>query len=157
MRQLQAFSLLELMTVVGIIAIVAAATIPNYKGHVVRSRISTLMPIIENYKNDVITDIGQGVLYGNTVSTKIASGAANKPKYLTQLDRAAYGCLSAQFDLAQLGLTASGNELTLMLCPSLNVYGNVVWSCGYSATSTVEYGAYLPLDCRQQVVQDTTQ
>lgn len=156
--QMHAFSLIELMVVVAIVGTLSMVAVPSYKTQVLRSEIASLMPVADALKISIMEQHTYGVVFGATEDVQIAVAASDKPKYLGELVRTFYGCISVNYDLNQLGLeSGSGEELSLVLCPTSDATTGIVsWSCGYSATTTVGYATYLPAACRQAVVEDTT-
>lgn len=153
---LSAFSLVELMVVVAIIGMLAVVATPSYSNYVLRSRVASLLPLVESVKIEVMEGHSFGTTFGATTDVHIASGASNKPQYLDQLVRHNYGCVMVDYDLTQLGLESGGGEaLELMVCPTAGS-SVVTWNCGYSASTTVAYATYLPAQCQQASVTDTT-
>lgn len=151
-----AFSLIELMVVVAIISMLAVVATPSYSNYVMRSRVASLLPLVESVKIEVMEGHSFGTTFGVTSEVHIASGASDKPEYLDQLVRHNYGCVMVDYDLTQLGLESGGGEaLELMVCPSAGS-SIVTWNCGYSASTTVAYATYLPAQCQQAVVTDNT-
>lgn len=151
------FSLVELMVVIAIIATLATVAAPTYREHMLRTKVSSLIPMTNAAKIDIIEDISMGNTYGATTADIIASGASSKPAYLDDLVRGNYGCINVNYDLSQLGLAdGSGEELTMQICPSLSASNIITWNCGYSGTTTAGYVPYLPSNCRQAAVTDTS-
>lgn len=157
-NKISGINLLELVVTVAIISMLSAAAIPTYQKYVVRSKISSVMPIMDGFKTKIIKDHNYGVVYGNTSEDLIPANATNKPEYLYSLVRGEYGCIEAEFDLDQMGIRIDTNsELTLVLCPVTASAANTdAWVCGYSSSTSSEYFNYFPLDCKQEITPDTS-
>lgn len=156
--RVHAFSLIELMVVVSIVAILSAVAVPSYKNEVLNSQVASLIPILDSVKLDVMEQHNFGTVFGATQEVQIASDATTKPKFLGQLIRDSYGCVTVEYDLNQLGLdSSSGQKLSLVVCPLKDSSNTVVtWNCGYSSDTTTAYQNYVPSSCRQVVTYDST-
>jgi hypothetical protein len=135
---------------------VSVLAVPAYTKEMVTSRIASLMPLAEGLKVDIVEQHSYGVVFGNTTEVQIAAAAPDKPKYLESLVRDVYGCITINYDTAELGLDTA-EDLALVYCPTNDVDGGVIsWGCGYSAGSEATYSIYLPTNCRQVITTDTT-
>ncbi len=155
--RIHAFSLIELMVVVAIVAMLATAAVPSFNNEMIQSRVASLMPLADSVKTYVLEQHNIGTVFGTTTQVEIDSTTTTKlPKYLTSLVRDEYGCVTINYNTAQLGLN-SAQQLALVYCPTNDeANGVVTWNCGYSATSDTSYANYLPDACRQQATQDLT-
>ncbi len=153
-----AVSLLELVVVIAIVSMLAVAAVPSYERYVMKSKISSIMPVISGFKPDIIKDHNYGVVFGNTSSDLIPANAAHKPQYINILRRGAYGCIEAVFDLDQVGVSHDINSvLTLVVCPVTDSAGNTDdWVCGYSSDTSSEYFGFFPEECEQEITRDTS-
>src|SRR3990167_1961242 len=116
--QMHAFSLIELMVVVAIVGTLSMVAVPSYKTQVLRSEVASLMPVADAIKISIMEQHTYGVTFGATEEVQIAEAATDKPRYLAELVRTFYGCISVNYDLNQLGLeSGGGEELSLVLCP----------------------------------------
>lgn len=151
-----AFSLIELMVVIAIVAMLSVTAMPSYSNYIVRTRIASLLPLVDGVKMQVMEGHSFGTTFGLTTEVEIATAATNKPQYLDQLVRGNYGCVVVDYDLVQLGLENGGGEaIELQVCPVVTS-SVVTWNCGYSASTTAEYVTYLPQNCQQASVTDTS-
>lgn len=154
---MRAFSLLELMVVVSIIAILAIVVVPSYRDYTVRASIASLIPVADKAKNEVEDAHNQGVIFGTSGSqTYIAANAEDKPYGLATLTQGNYGCITIGIDLDALSLDTS-QQLGISFCPRV-VDDSIIWQCAYSSGSSVDYVEYLPAICQQAVtsIQDTS-
>lgn len=157
LSHIHAYSLIELMVVVSIVGILSTVAVPSYKDYVVKSKVVSLMPLTDAFKVAILERHNLGTVYGATQDIKIAAAATGKPANLQQLAIENYGCLQIDYDLAQLGLAnGSGEELSLVVCPNDDVENTIMWNCGHTATTTLDYVDYLPVNCQQEVVADTS-
>ncbi len=157
-RSNKAFTLIELLVVIAVFGILAVTAIPSYKSYVIRSQVASALSVTASIQEQIEQAHSYGTVYGTNTQTIIDSGASNKPQFLESLIIGTYGCIIITYDLSQLHLVASsGQELQLMYCPQ-NVVGtdSIIWTCGYSAATTVGYAFYLPSDCQQLITKDTT-
>lgn len=151
-----AVSLLELVSIMAVIGILSAVAVPNIQRYIVRGKIASVLPVIDVYKIDIMRARTYGVVFGNTSEDLIAENAGNKPKYLSRLTRAAYGCLEAVFDLEQLSVGHNdGQEIVLLLCPIATNSSADNWQCGYSADTTQDYVEFLPVECQEESTPNT--
>jgi len=144
---LRAFSLIELMVVIGIVALLVTAGVISYKKSVISSNIVSLISAADAVKNSVESSHNQGTIFGSGSSqTYVASTDTNKPHGLYSLTQVDYGCVDLNIDLAAIGLDGT-KTLILVWCPSEN-NGSIEWACGYDSSSYSSYLSYLPSNCQ---------
>jgi len=155
-KQTHAFTLIELMVVIAIVGMLAVVATPSYQDYMVRSRIASVLPVVDGFKIDVMTAHNLGTTFGATTEVQIASASSGKPEFLDELTRANYGCLQVDYDVADLGLDNGGGQvLELMLCP-IDTGDVIVWDCGHTVATESTYVEYLPANCQQASTNDTT-
>lgn len=143
-KNMQGFTLIELMIVVAIIAILAAIALPAYQDYVARSQVSEAATLAAGAKTAVTEQYANvGSFSAITNSTAgLAPAASIKGKYVTQVTVAG-GKVSST-----LGGSASAKVTGKILAYSpYDQGGSVSWSCGTSAGTTVP-SKYLPSACR---------
>lgn len=146
-RYFHAYSLLELMVVVAIVASLSAFAFVSYQQYLVRSNIAALIPLADQAKNAVEDEHNQGTIFGASgTEIFVADADTAKPFALANITRVAYGCVNVKLDLAALKLDTS-KILIITWCPTENE-GSVEWKCGYDSTSFSSYLKYLPSNCQ---------
>jgi type IV pilus assembly protein PilA len=151
-----AYSLIELMVVVAIIAVLAAVVVPFYKDYIIKSNFQSLIPLTDAVKQKIMEFHNQGGIWGTDPYVIYSANDINKPRYLRQLAHNGQGCIILEFDLIQAGLEPDYNthRLCLMQCPSDSGTGTVDWTCGYhpGCSSTSDELNYLPNNCLTPIV-----
>lgn len=153
-----AFSIVELMIVIAIVAALATAIILTYKDYITRARISALMPLVQSVKVDVENAHNQGTIFGTgTTQTYVSSSDPDKPSGLQSIIRGAYGCIDLQLNLAEIQLDVA-RDITIVLCPNKADGNFIEWKCGYESSTFADYITYLPADCQNSLasVRDTS-
>ena len=135
MKNIQGFTLLELMIVVAIIGILAAIAVPAYSDYFKRAKVTELILAASDAKLKIVE-------FGQVYNTLTASGSGVViPTDGTQVDTAA---------ISNVGVitvtSAAGNidtvAVAVTLTPALTASGVVIWACTGSPTK------FMPVICR---------
>ena len=132
-KNMQGFTLIELMIVVAIIAILAAIALPAYQDYVVRSRVSEGLVIASGAKTTVAENLA------NDVADRCAGVSTGLVGRTT---------LSCTGGTGVLGVSVNAGTATvpLTLTPTLVTTGagGTTWAC----TATATQFKYVPAECR---------
>jgi prepilin-type N-terminal cleavage/methylation domain-containing protein len=131
MQTQRAFSMLELITVVAIIAILAALSIPAYLQHVTATKISSLWQLAEPAKLYVESQYLKNNI--NVNALVVNSGTTD----FTSADSSLVKCITIQNGvISVVGNPDSffGNTYWVAWSPSVSS-GRITWSCSYPAAA----------------------
>ncbi|MDQ1119628.1 MULTISPECIES: pilin [Pseudoxanthomonas] len=143
-KNMQGFTLIELMIVVAIIAILAAIALPAYQDYVARSQVSEAATLAAGAKTAVTEQYANVGSFSNITNATagLAPAASIKGKYVTQV------VVNAGKVTATMGGSASAKVSGKKLAYSpYDQGGSVSWSCGTGAGTDVP-SKYLPSACR---------
>lgn len=167
------FSLLELITVIAIVAILAGLSIPVYTKYSIRAQVSAALAQIQGYMQGAITKYGQTGAFpsslninGVNVPATVQSGTVTYFVNLPNISYVAYG-VSTDGKAIYVQVTLTGNKISqipgyvngvsgpkaLVALAWRDVSGSLVGVCGgYSITwiSQIIPSAYLPPSCTCQ-------
>ena len=143
-KNMQGFTLIELMIVVAIIAILAAIALPAYQDYVARSQVSEAMTLSSGAKTAVAEYYADRGAWPttNAMAGLATSAASINGKYVASVGVGTAGAITATMK----GAGSASQKVaggTFVMVPT-DAGGSVTWSCN---TGTIN-DKYLPSSCR---------
>jgi type IV pilus assembly protein PilA len=147
-KNMQGFTLIELMIVVAIIAILAAIALPAYQDYTIRSQVSEGSVLADGAKTSFAEyHDNRGKYPPSNASAGLALNTSIIGNYVTSVDVAGAGGLGKI--TVVYGNQANTNVAGKMLVfSSYSNGGSLAWSCGPPAGTNIAL-KYLPTKCRQ--------
>lgn len=164
-----AFSLIELMVVIAIVALLAAVAVPAYKDYVIRAKLSEVRSTVEGIKQKMVeyvnfnnspanspdligfssvTDSSTGSTSFSSLTTAFDMAELPSSSYITAAQlvdsSGTVGRLNLVLPVANLGIPESGGVDAIFL--SFFLYkdattGVITWDCGFGGVSVGAYSA----------------
>ena len=151
-----AFSLIELMVAIAIIALLTAIATPVYVSYTIKSKVSSALPILESLKTSVSEYYtANGTFPSNLGAIGVVSysdniiASTNVTTTACPAVSGAFGCVQTIFSSSTTQL--AGNILSLVLVDNGGVSGTVIqWVClsGDNTGANKVNAQYLPKSCQ---------
>lgn len=156
-----AFSLIELMVVVAILALLTAVAVPVYKDYTIRAKIASSIPILERLTKSVTERVNlEGeipasvVLGGVTIASGVTVAATDLGPLINALlysGEGVAGMGSGEFSVCVMYDTdvLGSSEIGRRLCQKVTIADTIETQCGnYSAHGTIDlFPEYFPAGC----------
>ena len=138
-KNMQGFTLIELMIVVAIIAILAAIALPAYQDYTIRSRVSEAAVLASAAKATVAENIA------NNGGALPADACIGVDQTAPGTDNVATFTCAAGTGIITVGTTAAAGAVTLEFRPSIGVgIAGTEWDC----VRTAGQNKHVPAECR---------
>jgi len=142
-----AFTLIELMIVLAILAILMALALPAYNTYVARSKVSECLHAAAAMKlsiSEVAMTLPVGTFPADEVEAAINPGSMAGLEYCDAALYASTGVLTLQVDEAAVGVSGT---IEMALVPAFAGTSQISWDCQPAGTTNTAI-QYLPTGCR---------
>jgi type IV pilus assembly protein PilA len=135
MKQQKGFTLIELMSVVAIVGILAAIAVPVYQGYTIRARVAEMVALAAGARLTVT----ENIVNRNGIDATVCAGA-NLITSATQ-NTASLTCTAGV--VVATG-TPAARSVALTYTPTMTPGRTVLWTC----TTAPQHARYAPSHCQ---------